>query len=56
MMTTPKTTDKRPFRIRSHSPLISLRSLIAAAMRKMPVTMDHALASIRSAKAAAAGA
>ena len=55
-MTTPKTTDRRPFRIRSHSPLISWRSRIAAAMRKMPVTMDHALTIIRSAKAVAAGA
>ena len=35
--------------------MISRRSRIAAAMRKMPVTMDHALAIIKSAKAAAQG-
>src|SRR5262245_25093297 len=54
-ITMPKATERIPFRIRSHSPSISLRSRMAAVMRKTPETIDHALIRKSRANAAAAG-
>src|SRR5918997_758493 len=53
--TTPKITDSTPLRIRTHSPSISWRSLIAPTTSKMPVKMAQAAMKYKSTSAVRPG-